>query len=319
MLYVLQLEEHRRQECMERRFPCSDCGALFLGPWRLRNHRVAVHPKSEAVVDVNAHQCCKCSQGFETEEELLKHQETFASALNCEAKPQGKKRGQNPKSAAQCGVADKKIKQEEGADECQGYSDYTTERFPSSEPQTEPKIPCPEADCNLLFSSVAVLRAHKKECHGPLPCKTYTCTECNESCTRPKRLKANKGKNHCSGLACLTCGKSFVQEHPKDIWGTATSFYYSSRWLSDKFYNILLRVDRRLLCKNLGWAFKAKLCRAIELSGLFLEGHLSIAFLKASCICEYNSVYNWYLSTFMSLGHFFHPYYLYFMWSASDW
>lgn len=217
MLYVLQLEEHRRQECMERRFPCSDCGALFLGPWRLRNHRIAVHPKCEAVVDVNTYQCCKCSQGFETEEELLKHQEKFASALNCEVKPQGKKRGQNPKSAAQFGVADKKIKQEEGADECQGYSDYTTERFPSSEPQTEPKIPCPEADCNLLFSSVAVLRAHKKECHGPLPCKTYTCTECNESFTRPKQLKANKVTNHCSGFACLTCGKSFAQEHPKDI------------------------------------------------------------------------------------------------------
>lgn len=178
MLYVLQLNEHRRLECRERRIPCSDCGALFFGPWRLRNHRIAAHSKYEAVVDdINTYQCCKCSQVFQTEEELLKHQEKFASDLSCEVKPQGKKRGRKPKSAAQLGVVDtdkKKIKQEEGADECQGYSDNTTEGFPSNKLQTELKIPCPEDDCDLLFASVAVLRAHKKECHGSLPCKTYT-------------------------------------------------------------------------------------------------------------------------------------------------
>lgn len=217
MLYVLQLNKHRRQECIERRYPCSDCGALFPSPSRLRIHRIAMHPECVSE-DINTYQCCKCSQGFQTEEELLKHQEKFASSLNCDVKPQGKKRGRKHKNAAQSGVVDrKKIKQEEGAEECKGYSDCTTEGSPANKLQTELKIPCPEADCDLLFASVAVLRAHKKECHGLPPCKTYACTECNESCTRPEQLKANMVTDHRSGFTCLTCAKSFAQEHPNDI------------------------------------------------------------------------------------------------------
>lgn len=178
MLIVLQLNKHKRHECIERRCPCGDCGALFPSASRLRNHRIAVHPEHPVVVDdINTYQCCKCSQGFQTEEELLKHQEKFASNLNCDVKPQGKKRGRKPKHTSHVGVVDsKKIKKEEGAEECKGCNDSTTEGCPSNEPQTELKIPCPEADCDLLFPSVATLRAHKKESHGPPPCKTHTCT-----------------------------------------------------------------------------------------------------------------------------------------------
>ncbi|XP_070702067.1 oocyte zinc finger protein XlCOF22-like isoform X2 [Pempheris klunzingeri] len=208
-----ELNKHRRHECIERRCPCRDCGALFPSPSRLRNHRIAVHPQRPIVADdINTYQCCKCSHGFQTEEQLLQHQEKFASDLNCNVKPQGKKRGRKPKYATQGGVVDKKIKQEEGAGECTGCDDSTKEGCPSNEPQTELKIPCPEADCDLIFPSVTALRAHKRETHGPPPRKAHTCTECGESFARPEQLKAHLNRAHCSAYTCPTCGKCFEQE-----------------------------------------------------------------------------------------------------------
>ncbi|XP_070778260.1 oocyte zinc finger protein XlCOF22-like [Enoplosus armatus] len=209
-----ELNKHRRHECIERRCPCRDCGALFPSPSRLRNHRMAVHPQRPVVADdINTYQCCKCSCGFQTEEELLQHQEKFASDLNCDAKPQGKKRGRKPKYAAQQEMVDsKKIKQEEGAEECKGYNDSTTEGYPSNELQTELKIPCSEADCDLIFPSVAALRAHKREKHGPPLRKAHACTECDESYARPELLKAHMARAHRSGYTCPTCGESFARE-----------------------------------------------------------------------------------------------------------
>lgn len=90
----------------------------------------------------------------------MQHQERFASDINCDAKPQGKKRGRKPKNVAQDGEGDsKKIKEEEGEEGC---NDFLAEGCSS----TELKIPCPEADCDLIFPSVAALRAHKKEGHS---------------------------------------------------------------------------------------------------------------------------------------------------------
>ncbi|XP_047461479.1 zinc finger protein 2-like [Mugil cephalus] len=164
-----ELNKHRRHECVERRCPCRDCGALFPSPSRLRSHRLAVHPQNQAVADdLNTYQCCKCSRGFQTEEELLQHQERFANDLNCDAKPQGKKRGRKPKNAAQDGQGDsKKIKEEEEEEEDEG-EDGCNDILAEGCSTAELKIPCPEADCDLTFPSVAALRAHKKEEHAAL-------------------------------------------------------------------------------------------------------------------------------------------------------
>ncbi|XP_069549946.1 oocyte zinc finger protein XlCOF22-like [Brachyistius frenatus] len=202
-----ELNKHRRHECIERRCPCRDCGALFPSPSRLRSHRIAVHPQRPVVADdINTFQCCKCSRGFQTEEELLQHQERFANTLNCEIKPQGKKRGRKPKYVDQGWIVDsKKIKQEEEAD---GYNNSLTEGSSS----TELKIPCPEATCDLVFPSVAALRAHKKEVHGPVPRKAYICTQCDDSFARAEQLKSHVEKAHNSGYTCPTGGKSFASE-----------------------------------------------------------------------------------------------------------
>uniref|UniRef100_UPI0037E90E6E oocyte zinc finger protein XlCOF22-like n=1 Tax=Semicossyphus pulcher TaxID=241346 RepID=UPI0037E90E6E len=207
-----ELNKHRRHDCIERRYPCRDCGLLFPSASRLRNHRIAVHPQGPVVADdINTYQCCKCSHGFQTEEELLQHQEKFANNVNCGVKPPGKKRGRKPKSATQGEMVDsKKIKQEEEAEE--GNNDSTTEGCPSNEQQKELNIPCPEANCDLVFPSVTALRAHRRGEHGPPPRKPHTCTECDESYARPDQLKEHKSQAHCSGYTCPTCDKSYETE-----------------------------------------------------------------------------------------------------------
>ncbi|XP_032391425.1 zinc finger protein 431 [Etheostoma spectabile] len=224
-----ELNKHRRHECIERRCPCRDCGALFPSPSRLRMHRIAVHPHDSIVSDdVNTYQCCKCSRGFPTEEELMQHQERFANDINCDVKPQGKKRGCKPKYAAQRGrVESKKIKQEEGAEGC-----------PSNELQPELKIPCSEPNCDLLFPSVAALRAHKREAHALPPCNAHTCTECDESYARPEQLKAHIARDHHSEYTCPTCGKNFAQEstlkiHENTHTEEAAEFILDNIWGND--------------------------------------------------------------------------------------
>uniref|UniRef100_A0A8C3A6K2 C2H2-type domain-containing protein n=2 Tax=Cyclopterus lumpus TaxID=8103 RepID=A0A8C3A6K2_CYCLU len=209
-----ELNKHRRHECIERRCPCRDCGTLFPSPSRLRNHRLAVHPQRSLVADDNnTYQCCKCTHGFKTEEELLQHQETFASDINCGVKPQGKKRGRKPKNAAQGGtVESKKVKQEDEAE----YNDSTTEGCPANELQPELKIPCSEANCDLIFPSVEVLRAHKKDAHGGLH-NTHTCTECDESYAGPEQLTAHMARDHHPGYTSPISEKSFEQESTLEI------------------------------------------------------------------------------------------------------
>ncbi|XP_010790717.1 zinc finger protein 595-like [Notothenia coriiceps] len=209
-----ELNKHRRHDCIERRCPCRDCGALFPSPSRLRNHRLAVHPQNPMVADdIHTYQCCKCSSGFLTEEELLEHQERFANDINCDVKPQAKKRGRKPKNATQGEMVEsKKIKQEEEARECEEDNDSSTEDCPSTELQPELKIPCSEANCDLIFPSVAALRAHKSEAHGPPSGNAHTCSECEESYARPEQLKAHMARDHHPGYTCPTCGESFEQE-----------------------------------------------------------------------------------------------------------
>ncbi|XP_034560961.1 gastrula zinc finger protein XlCGF52.1-like [Notolabrus celidotus] len=209
-LTYTEVNKHRRLDCIERRFPCQDCGALFPSPARARHHRATTHSQGAVVAEsTNTYQCCKCSGSFNTEEDLLLHQEKFANSVNCDLKPPSKKRGRKPKSTAQGGIVDsKKIKLELE----EGYIDSTSEGCQSDEQKTELQIPCPEESCDLMFSSVTALRAHKRGDHGPSSYKPHTCTECDASYAQPEQLQAHMSKAHCSEYTCPTCGESFVSE-----------------------------------------------------------------------------------------------------------
>ncbi|KAM4725747.1 zinc finger and BTB domain-containing protein 41-like [Anableps anableps] len=182
-----ELNKHTRKDCGERRYLCEDCGARFPLPFRLRKHRIAMHPEKEvAAEDADMFQCCKCSVVFQTEEELLQHQEETA---NCDLREsRGEKRACELTSASQEVEVDKKIKQEEVAKGYEGCSDSTS--------SVELKIPCPEEDCDWMFPTVEALRAHRKHQHGPcalkVPTSEYICPTCGESFARESALQAHQ-------------------------------------------------------------------------------------------------------------------------------
>ncbi|CAN9503710.1 unnamed protein product [Ophioblennius macclurei] len=178
-----ELNKHRRHDCVERKYLCKDCDILFPTVARLRNHRTEIHVRAAALArDLDAHRCHKCSCSFQSDEALQLHLEKYANDINC-----GRRR-RKPKPEEEVSV--KKIKQED--------DDSPTEGCSSAELQ----IPCSESDCDLLFSSVAALRAHKKEAHGPLQRKSvsaeYSCPICGKSFARVTSLKAHQS-THTEG------------------------------------------------------------------------------------------------------------------------
>lgn len=163
----IQLSKHRGHECKERKYICIDCGAVFPSRPRLRRHRATLHPAGAE--DIHAHQCYKCCRCFPTEEELLQHLEIFANGVDCEKKRLGRKSKNTGKGAT---VVGKKIKQEEDTGEYKEYSDSKIKGCNAKKQPKELEIPCPEENCDLVFPSVTALRAHKREKHGPAPCKS---------------------------------------------------------------------------------------------------------------------------------------------------
>ncbi|CAB1351243.1 unnamed protein product [Coregonus sp. 'balchen'] len=217
-----QLTVHRRQLCKERQCVCKECGVVLRGPNQLRTHRLTQHPQplEEEDDDTKTHRCGKCGRGFEAEVDLVLHQENFAGDQHCDAKVPAKKRGRPPKKVSE---AEPKSAEEEAAngeksrEVEEGGEESVAKRGkgPGRPPKEELQIPCPEAECDLTFSSVALLRAHKKEKHGhpSQPSKAHPCSECEESYAQPEQLKAHMARAHSSGRHnCPTCGKSFGRE-----------------------------------------------------------------------------------------------------------
>lgn len=217
-----ELTVHRRQLCKERRCACKDCGMVLRGPNQLRTHCLTQHPQllEEKDDDTKTHRCGKCGRRFEMEVELVLHQENFVGHRHCDAKVPAKKRGRPPKKVS---VAEPKSAEREAANgEKSGKADDGGEELvakggkrPGPPHKEELQIPCPEAECDLMFSSVALLRAHKKEKHRrpPPPLTTHPCSECEESYARPEQLKAHMVMAHGYGQHnCPTCGKTFGRE-----------------------------------------------------------------------------------------------------------
>ncbi|KAL2080009.1 hypothetical protein ACEWY4_023802 [Coilia grayii] len=227
-----ELTDHRRNLCSERHCVCKDCGMLFRGPAKLRTHRLARHPGPDAPPpdDGFTHRCPKCQQGFETEEELLQHQEQHAGDEYCNGKPPPRKRGRPPKQQQQQPVTEaengEKKETEESEAVTQPESGENSAEMKTAKRRGRPpkqqqqqqqqlKIPCPMDDCKTVWSSLALLRAHKKEAHAPPPPpkKAHACTECEESYGQAKQLQAHMARAHGSGRhTCATCGKSFGRE-----------------------------------------------------------------------------------------------------------
>ncbi|XP_029513834.1 zinc finger protein 184-like isoform X1 [Oncorhynchus nerka] len=215
-----ELTVHRRQLCKERQCACKNCGMVLRCPNQLHTHCLTQHPQlmEEEDDDTKTHRCGKCGRRFEMEVELVLHQENFVGHRHCDAKVPAKTRGSPPKKVS---VAEPKSAEREAANgEKSGKADDGGEELvakggkrPGLPHKEELQIPCPESECDLMFSSVALLRAHKKEKHRRPPLKTHPCSECEESYTRPEQLKAHMAMAHGYGQHnCPTCGKTFGRE-----------------------------------------------------------------------------------------------------------
>ncbi|XP_068425778.1 zinc finger protein 576.2 [Clinocottus analis] len=263
-----ELTAHRRQVCPEKQLVCKDCNETFRSAGLLRNHRLTQHLRPELETaeqpedPSKTHRCKKCGQGFETEPELIEHQEKYPEGQQCNGSaPSVKKRGR-PSKAEDPAAAEKKGKRKkkdeaEAPEEAAKASSTSESTAPPAEEKVKatgakrgrptkaaaaakseaedmkgpedddqapakekkPKAdaaapparqhPCP--DCDLTFTGLIQLRAHKKEKHAPR--KANPCEECEESFARPEQLDAHMSRAHAVGrLACPVCGKSFGRE-----------------------------------------------------------------------------------------------------------
>lgn len=222
---------------------CKECNETFRSPALLRAHRLAQHPAPPDGDDTDnpskTYRCGKCGRGFEEESELLQHQENHAANQHCNGSGPVKRRGRPPKAETSSATGEKKQKlgenetaekwedappaaeakpktvgrrgrppksasQDPRADEDKSDSKKTKAASPTAR-----HIPCPE--CDLVFSTPAQFRVHKKEKHTQR--KAHPCQECEESFNRAEQLEAHMARAHKAGrYSCSTCGKSFGRE-----------------------------------------------------------------------------------------------------------
>ncbi|KAK6326628.1 hypothetical protein J4Q44_G00022730 [Coregonus suidteri] len=252
-----ELTTHRRQVCPERQFVCKDCSETFRSPALLRTHRLAQHPRPEAEVEepddpTKTHRCGKCNRGFETESELIMHQENHAGDQHCNggASP-AKKRGR-PIKAEDTAVGEKKgkrrKKKEEGTEEAEtgnnaeeaaaapaetkgkaaaggrrGRPKATAgeeareddSEVPAEEkkPKAAPAPPKQHPCPECELTFHALAQLRAHKKEKHTPRKAHPCEECEESFARAEQLEAHKNRAHTKGrYACPTCGKSFGRE-----------------------------------------------------------------------------------------------------------
>lgn len=119
MMNVLQLNHHKRYECTGRRYPCSDCGALFLTKQGRWNHRFKVHP--DGTVGVGQMKTFQCHNVLQSKEEQLNLQKDCATEQSGEVKLLGKKCGERTNTEEHSSGANvKKFKQGEEVAEEEG-------------------------------------------------------------------------------------------------------------------------------------------------------------------------------------------------------
>lgn len=243
-----ELTAHRRQICPERQFVCKDCNETFRSPAQLRTHRLAQHPRPEVEGGEEpedhskTHRCGKCGRGFESEPELVMHQENHAEDQQCNGSASPKKRARAPKPEDVTGGEKKgkyKKKKEDGevkeevdtsnhaeedsaapaelkAKPGRGRPPKAKENTTATESKTSAKEKnpnvapsrqqrCPE--CNLTFPGLAQLRAHKKEKHTTSKAagKETTTAGDNKAAAEEKTPKAAALRQH----RCPECQVTF--------------------------------------------------------------------------------------------------------------
>lgn len=101
--------------CPEKQMVCKDCNETFRSAGLLRNHRLTQHLRpdvdtAEQPEDSKTHRCKKCGQGFETEPELIEHQEKYPEGQQCNGSASSVKKRGRPAKVEDSAAAEKKGK-----------------------------------------------------------------------------------------------------------------------------------------------------------------------------------------------------------------
>ncbi|XP_060906845.1 zinc finger protein 576.2 [Labrus mixtus] len=235
-----ELTAHRRQVCPEKQLVCKDCNEIFRSAGLLRTHRLTQHPRpdvepAEQPEDhTKTHRCAKCGQGFETEPELVAHQEKYPEGQQCNGSaPSVKKRGRPSKTEDPAGTEKKgkrKKKDEADVPEEEVKASSTSE---SAAPLAEEKGKAGAAKRGRPAKAAAKSETEdkkspedeseasakeKKPKEVPAPARQHPCPECDLTLPSLIQLRAHKKEKHTPRKAhpCEECEESFARPEQLD-------------------------------------------------------------------------------------------------------
>lgn len=237
----MQLTAHRRQLCPEKQLVCKDCNETFRSAGLLRAHRLTQHPRpdvetAEQLEDLTkTHRCKKCGQGFETESELVAHQEKYPEGQQCNGSETTIKKRGRPSKTEDPAAAEKKGKRKK-KDEAETPEEAVKASSTSElvvAPPTEEKGKAGGAKRGRPSKTAAksetenkkspedesqALGKEKKPKADSATSRQHLCPECDLTFPSLIQLRAHKKEKHTPRKAhpCEECEESFARPEQLD-------------------------------------------------------------------------------------------------------
>ncbi|XP_034031017.1 zinc finger protein 184-like [Thalassophryne amazonica] len=235
-----ELTTHRRHVCPERQLACKDCSETFRSVALLRTHRLTQHPRPEGETmeqpddSDKTHRCKKCGQGFETESELVVHQEKYPEGQQCNGSTSPAKKRGRPSKTEDAAGADKKVKRKkkEEAEAAEEAVKGSTAAEPVPEQVGEkgkqggakrgrPPKPASKPPPENEKSPADDIQASEKDENtkaAPAPPRQHPCPDCVLTFPGVVQLRAHKKEKHTPRKAhpCEECDESFARSEQLD-------------------------------------------------------------------------------------------------------
>lgn len=214
---------------------CKDCNETFRSAGLLRAHRLSQHPRPDVELaelsedSTKTHRCKKCGQAFETEPELLAHQEKYPEGQQCNGSVTSIKKRGRPSKADDSAAAEKKgkRKKKDEADEPEEAvkASITSEvaAAPPAEEKAKPGAPkrgrppkaAPKSEPEDKSSgddSQAAGKGKKPKVDASTS-RQHACPECDLTFPSLILLRAHKKEKHAPRKAhpCEECDESFAR------------------------------------------------------------------------------------------------------------
>lgn len=237
--------------CPERQLVCKDCNETFRSAALLRTHRLTQHPRPDVDAaeqpedSTKTHRCKKCGQGFETEPELVAHQEKYPEGQQCNGSALAVKKRGRPTKAEDLAATEKKGKRkkkdEADASEEAAKTSGTAEPAPAAAAAAAAAAPAEEkgkaagAKRGRPSKAAAAAKAEAEEKKSPeddsqaagkekkakadvAPSRQHPCPECDLTFPSLIQLRTHKKEKHAPRKAhpCEECEESFARQEQLD-------------------------------------------------------------------------------------------------------